>query len=145
MKSYQEFREKLEKRNFKTISNVDVNTPAGKAILKVRNKFRGIIGDSGFLLLNLTELVKFMLLHDKFASLGIYITEENKEDKYIEILEKDDEKLLNDLEEYIEVQEKMTELVRAVDVYDKLIQKIKEVDENDETEINKIISDYLEM
>lgn len=145
MKSYQEFREKLEKRNFKTISNVDVNTPAGKAILKVRNKFRGIIGDSGFLLLNLTELVKFMLLHDKFASLGIYITEENKEDKYIEILEKDDEKLLNDLEEYIDVQERMTELVRVVDVYDKLIQKIKEVDENDETEINKIISDYLEM
>ena len=145
MKSYQEFREKLENKNFKSISNVDVNTPAGKAILKVRNKFRGVIGDSGFLLLNIVEIVKFMLLHDKFASLGIYITEENKEDKYIEILEKDDEKLVNDLEEYIEVQEKMTELVRVVDVYDKLIQKIKEVDENDETEINKIISDYLEM
>ena len=145
MKSYQEFREKLEDKNFKSISNVDVNTPAGKAILKVRSKFRGIIGDSGFLLLNLVELVKFMLLHDKFASLGIYVTEDNKEDKYIEILEKDDEKLLNDLEEYIEVQEKMTELVRAVDVYDKLIQKIKEVDENDEEAINKIISDYLEI
>ena len=40
---------------------------------------------------------------------------------------------------------KMTELVRAVDVYDKLIQKIKEVDENDEEAINKIISDYLEI
>lgn len=145
MKSYQEFREKLEKRNFKTISNVDVNTPAGKAILKVRNKFRGIFGDSGFLLLNLVELVKFMLLHDKFASLGIYVTEENKEDKYIEILEKDDEKLLNDLEEYIETQERVSILVRAVDIYDKLIQKIKEVDENDEEAINKIISDYLEI
>ena len=145
MKYYQEFREKLENKNYKSITIVDVNTPAGKAIFKVRNKFRGIIGDSGFLLLNLVELVKFMLLHDKFASLGIYVTEENKEDKYIEILEKDDERLLNDLEEYIEVQEKMTELVRAVDVYDKLIQKIKEVDETDEEAINKIISDYLEI
>ena len=145
MKSYQEFREKLENKNFKSISNVDTNTPAGKAILKVRNKFRGIIGDSGFLLLNIVEIVKFMLLHDKFASLGIYITEENKEEKYIEILEKDDEKLLNDLEEYIETQERVSILVRAVDIYDKLIQKIKEVDENDEEEINKIISDYLEI
>ena len=68
MKSYQEFREKLEDKNFKSISNVDVNTPAGKAILKVRNKFRGVIGDSGFLLLNIVEIVKFMLFKISFPS-----------------------------------------------------------------------------
>ena len=34
--------------NFKNVEGVDATTPAGKVILKVREKFRGVLGDSGF-------------------------------------------------------------------------------------------------
>ena len=103
MTDIKEILQKIHERamNFKNVEGVDATTPAGKAILKVREKFRGVLGDSGFLLINLVHLINILLLHDKFAAEGIYITNENREEKYIEILEKDDPKLLEDLEKYI--------------------------------------------
>jgi len=126
--------------NFKFVDGVDATTPAGQAILKVRTKFRGILGDSGFLLINLMHLVNILMLHDKFAAQGIYITPENREEKYIEILEKDDEKLLADLEKYIEALDRIDTINCCIEEYNQLVEKIKMYDGDN---YDEIIGEYL--
>ena len=127
--------------NFKNVEGVDATTPAGKAILKVREKFRGVLGESGFLLINLVHLINILLLHDKFAAGGIYITNENREEKYIEILEKDDPKLLEALEKYIEALDRVDIINNLVKEYDDLVEKIKSYDGED---FDSIIKEYIE-
>lgn len=51
------------------------------------------------------QYINYIALFNYFAGKGIYITQENKEDKYIEILELDDEEAITKLEEYLSVQE----------------------------------------
>ena len=127
--------------NFKNVEGVDATTPAGKAILKVRENFRGVLGDSGFLLIILVHLINILLLLDKFAAEGIYITNENREEKYIEILEKDDPKLLEDLEKYIEALDRVDVINNLVKEYDDLVEKIKSYDGED---FDSIIKEYIE-
>jgi len=70
-------------------------------------------------------MMKYMVLFNKFASKGIFITPENKEDKYIEIIEQDDEQLLTDLEEYLNIQ-KLQE--KKLNKLSKIIQLKEEID-----------------
>lgn len=143
MTGIEEVIKKIHERamDFKNVEGVDVTTPAGKAILRVREKFRGVLGDSGFLLINLVHLINILLLHDKFAAEGIYITETNREEKYIEILEKDDPKLLEDLEKYIEALDRVDIINNLVKEYNDLVEKIKSYDGED---FDSIIKEYLE-
>lgn len=143
MTGIEEILQKIHEKsmNFKDVEGVDATTPAGKAILKVREKFRGIAGDSGFLLINLMHLVNILILHDKFAAEGIFITNENREEKYIEILEKDDPKLLEDLEKYIEALDRVDTINVVINEYKELVEKIKCYDGDD---YDSIIKDYLE-
>ncbi len=55
--------------------------------------------------INFMYYINFIMLFNYFASKGIFINEENKEDKYIEILELDDEEAIEKLEEYLTIQE----------------------------------------
>ena len=55
--------------------------------------------------INFMEYINYIHLFNYFASKGIFITAENKEDKYIEILELDDEEAITKLEEYLNIQE----------------------------------------
>ena len=143
MTDIKEILQKIHERamNFKNVEGVDATTPAGKAILKVREKFRGVLGDSGFLLINLVHLINILLLHDQFAAEGIYITNENREEKYIEILEKDDPKLLEALEKYIEALDRVDVINNLVKEYDDLVEKIKSYDGED---FDSIIKEYIE-
>lgn len=128
----------------KELDNIPIDTYAGKCVLALRNKARGIFGDSGFLLLRLMDIIRFILLHDKFASKGFIVTEENREEMYIKIIESGDEKLIEDLEQYINLQEKMTELSERASNYDKVISELRDaMDYNDIEECNAIVKDYL--
>ena len=86
-------------------------------------------------------MINILLLHDKFAAEGIYITNENREEKYIEILEKDDPKLLEDLEKYIEALDRVDVINNLVKEYDDLVEKIKSYDGED---FDSIIKEYIE-
>ena len=86
-------------------------------------------------------MINILLLHDKFAAEGIYITNENREEKYIEILEKDDPKLLEDLEKYIEALDRVDIINNLVKEYDDLVEKIKSYDGED---FDSIIKEYIE-
>jgi len=59
--------------------------------------------------------IKFLTLFNYFASKGIFITEENKEDKYIEVLELEDESAIDKLEQFIEIQEILEDRLAIID------------------------------
>lgn len=71
--------------------------------------------------------IKYIMLHDKFAEEGIYITNKNKEDKYIEIIEKDSPELLEVLEDYLQIQEQLGKIISARDSWKETIQKLDEI------------------
>ena len=136
----------MDNLNMKEVEGISLDSYAGKSVIALRTKLRGVLGDSGFLLLNLMNFVEFMQLHDKFADKGIFITKENKEEKYIEILEMEDEQLLNDLEKYISIQEKLGTIQESVDLYHSKIEALKELDDmNDVDAVNNVVKDYLEI
>ena len=86
------------------VEGINYSTYAGKAALAVKKKARGIMGDE-LLIFNLLDFITYMDLNTKFSSLGIFITESNKEECYIKIIELGDEKLIDDLELYLNLKD----------------------------------------
>ena len=91
---------------YKEIEKIDANTYAGKAAFALKTKVRGMLGDD-LLTFTLLDFVSFMQLNNKFANKGIFITDENREEKYIEIIETGEEELINELENYIKTWDEM--------------------------------------
>lgn len=125
------------------IEGIDANTYAGKAAKAVKVKVRGILGDD-LLTFKLIDFVNFMVLNNKFTSKGIFITEENREDSYIKIIEMGDENLINDLEKYIMLLESIKIVNDKKQEYEDIIYKLQNLkDYNDEDSVNSIIEAYL--
>lgn len=128
---------------YKEIEGIDASTYAGKAIKAVKTKARGIMGEE-LLIFTLLDFVKFIQLNNKFMDLGIYITDDNKEECYIKIIEKNDPKLIDDLEEYINLKDSIKVIENNKKEYVKIVNKLKSLDDLDnETEVNSIVEDYL--
>jgi hypothetical protein len=128
---------------YKEIENIDVSTYAGKAAAAVKVKARGIMGDD-LLIFHLLDLVKFVILNNEFASKGIYITDDNREESYIKIIEMGDETLIEKLEDYLNTKDAINVIQRQKDEYKEIITKLQELeDKNDETTVNSIVEEYL--
>jgi hypothetical protein len=125
------------------IEGIDASTYAGKAAKALKIKVRGILGDD-LLTFKLIDFVNFIILNNKFTSKGIFITEENREDSYIKIIEMGDESLINDLEKYIMLLESIKIINDKKQEYEDIIYKLKNLkDHNDEDSVNSIIENYL--
>ena len=85
-----------------------------------------------------------MLLNNKLADKGFFITEENKEEKYIEIIETCDESLIEDLEKYIFLLDKIKIIQNKKNEYDNIIESLKYLSNYDDQEsVHSIIEEYL--
>lgn len=125
------------------IEGIDATTYAGKAALAVKTKARGVMGDD-LLIFKLVDFVSFMMLQNKFADKGIFITEANKEQCYIKIIEMGDESLIVDLERYINLLDSIKVIENQKSEYTDIINKLKVLSNyNDESKVNEIIEDYL--
>jgi hypothetical protein len=125
------------------IEGIGLDTYAGKAAKAVKTKVRGILGDD-LLTFALIDFVTFMQLNNKFADKGYFITEKNKEEKYIEIIETGDESLIEDLEAYITLLDNIKVIQNKKNEYSKVIDNLKNVqDYNDAESINQIVMEYL--
>ena len=122
------------------IEGIDLETYAGKAALAVKTKVRGIMGDS-LLIFTLVDFVELMLLNNKFADLGIFITDTNREESYIKIIELGDPVLIDDLEKFINLKDSIAQISDMKDEYANIIDQIKVAD--NEEDINDAIKDYL--
>lgn len=125
------------------IEEIDASTYAGKAALAVKTKARGIMGDD-LLIFKLVDFVSFMILQNKFADKGIFITDNNKEECFIKIIETGDENLLNDLEKFIILKDEIKKIETQKNEYLEIILKLQRLkDYNDEELTNSIVEKYL--
>jgi hypothetical protein len=132
-----------ELSNYEEVEGIDSTTYAGKAAKAVKTKARGILGDD-LLIFKLVDFVSFMLLNNKFSSKGIFITDDNKEECYIKIIESGDESLITDLEKYIGLKDDIKSIEISKSEYQTIIKKLQLLpDQNNEDAVNKIVEDYL--
>jgi hypothetical protein len=87
---------------------------------------------------NFLKYIHYINLFNYFASIGIFITKENKEDRYIEILELDDETAIEKLELYLNLQDEIDEFLN---LNTNLINLKEEIEYADEEEFDKILEE----
>lgn len=130
-------------KKYSEIEGIDASTYAGKAALAVKTKARGIMGDD-LLTFKLVDFISFMLLHNKFTNLGIIITDNNREECYIKIIESGDESLILDLEKYIELKDSIKLIENQKKEYIEIVNKLQLLkDYNDIESVNSIVETYL--
>jgi PDZ domain-containing secreted protein len=130
-------------KEVKEIEGIDGTTYAGKAAVAVKVKARGIMGDE-LLIFTLLDFVSFMQLNNKFASKGIFITDNNREECYIKVIESGDESLIIDLERYITLADNMKKIEHKKQEYQDIITKLQRLaDHNDQAGVNSIVEEYL--
>lgn len=126
------------------IENINIDTYAGKALIACRTKMKGIFGDNGLITLNLIAFMEFIRCHDILASNGYFITEDNKEEIYIDILGKEDPKLLEVLQQYIDLSDSFDKVLTEIERYKKVVQAVQECLPDDVEKINDAVKEYLE-
>jgi hypothetical protein len=125
------------------VEGIDASTYAGKAAMAVKTKLRGILGDD-ILTVKLIDFVTYINLNNRFSSKGIFITDNNKEEAYIKIIETGDESLISDLEQFITIKDSLADLETKKNEYTGIINKLKMLtDKNNEAAVNSIIEEYL--
>lgn len=128
---------------YKEVEGIDATTYAGKAALAVKTKTRGVMGED-LLIFKLIDFVSFIMLQNKFADKGIFITNSNKEQCYIKIIEQGDDSLIVDLERFINLMDSMQVIEKQKDEYQSIISKLRNLsDYSDADIVNAIVEDYL--
>jgi hypothetical protein len=132
-----------EMTNYEEVEGIDTSTYAGKAAKAVKTKVRGIMGDD-LLSFMLVDFVAFMMLNTEFASRGIFITDSNKEDCYIKIIESGDEGLINKLEKYLSLRDSIKKVEQHKADYSSVIEALQLLpDYNSVEAVNAIVEEYL--
>ncbi len=86
------------------------------------------------------DILSFTVTNNKLCSEGFFITNENREEKYIEIIEKDDEKLIEALERYLVLLDNVT---KTLDFDDMCHNYLKEIEKaKDEKSVDEIVSNF---
>jgi hypothetical protein len=128
---------------YKEVECIDSSTYAGKAAAACKIKVRGIIGDD-LLTFKLLDFISIMLINNKFLDRGIIITDKNKEECYIKIIETGDEYLINDLEIYLSLKDNIKRLEEQKKEYTGIISKLQSLTNyNDRDAVNSIVEEYL--
>jgi hypothetical protein len=125
------------------VEGIDSTTYAGKAAKAIKTKARGIFGDD-LLTFTLLDFISLMILNNKFMSKGIFITDDNKEECYIKIIETNEESLITDLEKYINLKDSIKAIENKKEEYSAIIKQLQTLsDYNNEEAVNSIVEGYL--
>jgi hypothetical protein len=128
---------------YKEIEGIDASTYAGKAAWAIKTKARGIFGED-LLTFKLIDFITLMMLNNKFCSKGIFITDDNKEESYIKIIETGDDQLIADLEKYLTLKDEIKKLQASKEEYSVIINKLFVLsDHNNKDAVNSIVEEYL--
>jgi hypothetical protein len=128
---------------YKEVEGIDAKTYAGQAAIAVKTKAKGILGDD-LLTFTLIDFVSIMLINNKFLSKGIVITDDTKEEGYIKVIESGDESLINDLEKFINIKDKIKLIESKKEEYETIIKNLQILsNSNDVEKVNAVIESYL--
>jgi hypothetical protein len=93
-----------------------------QAILNgIRNRIAGVAVSTSFF-----EIYEFITATGMLASQGVFLTDENREKTYLNIINTGDEALINALERYLEIKDNMDQLFRQ---YHNAAETLKRVEE----------------
>ena len=118
------------------IINTDPSSGFGKRKNEEIGKYRQLINRL-FLSMNLMDMYDFMMINNRFNSLGHFIHEDNKEEVYLAIINEGDETLINDLENYLTAMEELNGINKRYKKFRDSIHKI--VEAKDEEDLDSII------
>ena len=114
-----------------------------KAQHALYKKARGIFDDK-ILAFQLLDMIELMRVNNKFAALGIFITDDNREEQYIKVIESGDDSLIVELENYINLTDKIKELATMRQEFNDVLARLNAIeDPEDEITILQTIEDYL--
>lgn len=89
---------------------------------------------------NVVDFYGFFTSFAKLVSSGYVITDENREEKYLEIINTGDEELIDALENYVECKDKIQE---SYNLYNTIITAIREVENaGTQEELDEAIANY---
>lgn len=126
------------------VEGVSLDTFAGKALMACRAKILNIISSSSSPLIANYEMTRYIALHDKFAAKGYFITEDNREEMLVKILENAPE-LFGDLELFLVLQKRIERIHEAFDKYINIVEQLRICDPDDKERILGIVSSFLEL
>lgn len=84
----------------------------------------------------------FICLNNELADKGFFITDQNRESKYLSILETGDEKLIAKLEDYLNYRDEISRVASLHKKFEKFRKDMKE--ETEKEKIQKIADDFME-
>lgn len=86
------------------------------------------------------KFCNFIIINNILASRGYFITDENREEKYLEVVSSDDNELLELLRKYLEAYDCITGDLNIYNVYIKLMEDIQEADTIED--VNKLYETF---
>lgn len=95
-----------------------------------------IVKESGF------TMYSYMQLSSKLMDKGFYITDDNRDEKYIEIIETENEVLIELLEEFITAKDRISSAFYLKDKYDKLVKEVQR--SKTEEQITELCDKFIE-
>jgi hypothetical protein len=99
----------------------DLQLQKNSSIIKIRMLVTPELSKiSGF------SLYGFMMLNNDLSSKGYFITDENREEKYLEILETNDESLIQKLEDYLNYRDEIDKLASLERMFSKFKSDVNE-------------------
>lgn len=81
---------------------------------------------------SLLGFAKFIILNNNLADAGYFITDTNREEKYLDIINTNDQKLITQLEEYLEIKDTISQDLHWYDLYMKFkkdVENCKDLDQ----------------
>jgi len=133
----------MSEEKYREIEGINADTYAGRAIMALKNKARGVMGDD-LLTFYMVDFASFMILNNKFAAKDIFITDENKEEEYIKVIESGDMSLIEDLESYINLRDKVQSIESQKKEYTDIVNKLKMLEDPEDREaVNNVVEEYL--
>ena len=87
---------------------------------------------------SLLDYLYYIDINNELNDRGYFITDSNKEEKYLEILETEDDHLIDLLEEFLILKDQLSALKTARKTFLNVIERLREVSENDTEELDKI-------
>lgn len=87
------------------------------------------------------SLYGFICLNNELCDKGYFITDSNRESKYLSILETGDEKLISLLEDYLNYKDEVARVASLHKIFEKFRKDIK--DEDDKEKMQKLADDFM--
>jgi hypothetical protein len=125
---------KIIKELDKSLYDITVDTPNKFAIMfKAKEYIENRSSNA-----DVVDYLDYIDINNELASRGFFITDSNKEEKYLEILETGDDILIDLLEEFLAIKDKISVFKNARKVFTKVHDNLIETDENDVERLKEI-------